>query len=40
VVVNGRRVTRQQLQHGDVVSIGTAEFRFELRPLGNAGDPA
>jgi chromosome segregation ATPase len=40
VVVNGRRVTRQPLQHGDVVSIGTAEFRFELRPLGNAGDPA
>jgi chromosome segregation ATPase len=40
VVINGRRITRHPLQHGDVVSIGTAEFRFELRPMGNVGEPA
>jgi chromosome segregation ATPase len=40
VVVNGRRVTRQPLNDGDVVNIGTSEFRFELRPLGHPGDPA
>lgn len=39
VVVNGRRVTRQTLQDGDVVNIGTSEFRFQLRPLGHAGEP-
>jgi len=39
VVVNGRRITRQPLQHGDVVSIGTAEFRFELRPSGSVAEP-
>ncbi len=39
VVVNGRRVTRQALQDGDVVNIGTSEFRFQLRPLGHAGEP-
>ena len=39
VVVNGRRITRQALQDGDVVNIGTSEFRFQLRPLGHAGEP-
>jgi pSer/pThr/pTyr-binding forkhead associated (FHA) protein len=39
VVVNGRRITRQPLNDGDVVNIGTSEFRFQLRPLGHPGDP-
>ena len=32
VYVNSRRVTEQALQNGDVVTIGSAEFKFEERP--------
>jgi chromosome segregation ATPase len=32
VQINGKRVTRQVLNEGDLVSIGKAEFRFVLRP--------
>jgi len=31
VAVNGRRITRQALQDGDLVMIGRAEYRFALR---------
>jgi len=34
------RVHLRRLQDGDVVNIGTSEFRFQLRPLGHAGDPS
>ena len=40
VIVNGRRVTRQALHDGDEIAIGTAQFRFELRPSGHVGPPA
>jgi hypothetical protein len=32
VRVNGRRVTRQVLHDGDVVTIGKTDFRYQLRP--------
>lgn len=32
VLVNGKRVTEHFLNNGDIVTIGTAEFRFEERP--------
>ena len=33
VIVNGRRVLRQTLKDGDIVLIGTAPFRFAVRPM-------
>jgi len=33
VRVNGRRVTRQVLHDGDIVTIGKTDFRYQLRPL-------
>jgi chromosome segregation ATPase len=33
VIVNGRRVLRQTLKDGDIVLIGTAPFRFAVRPV-------
>jgi chromosome segregation ATPase len=32
VIVNGKRVTRQVLNEGDLVAIGKTEFRFLLKP--------
>ncbi len=32
VSVNSKRVTEQILKNGDVVTIGSAEFKFEERP--------
>jgi pSer/pThr/pTyr-binding forkhead associated (FHA) protein len=32
VYVNSKRVTKQILKNGDVVTIGSAEFKFEERP--------
>jgi len=32
VRVNGRRVTRQVLHDGDIVTIGKTDFRYQLRP--------
>ena len=32
VSVNGRKVTEQVLRSGDIVTIGTADFRYEERP--------
>jgi pSer/pThr/pTyr-binding forkhead associated (FHA) protein len=32
VLINGKRVSRQVLNEGDLVTIGQAEFRFVLRP--------
>ena len=40
VIVNGRRISRQALHDGDRIAIGTAEFRFELRPSGHVAPPA
>ncbi len=34
VFVNGRKVSRQTLNDGDVVTIGKTSFRFALKPLG------
>lgn len=36
VLVNGSRVTEHFLRHGDVITIGTAEFRYEERPKRDA----
>jgi len=33
VRVNGRRVTRQVLHDGDIVTIGKTDFRYQLRPM-------
>jgi pSer/pThr/pTyr-binding forkhead associated (FHA) protein len=32
VVVNGRKVTRQLLSDGDLVSIGEVQFRYAAKP--------
>ena len=32
VYVNDSRIAEQILKHGDIVAIGTAEFRYEERP--------
>jgi hypothetical protein len=32
VVVNGRKVTRQLLNNGDLVTIGDVQFRVGLKP--------
>ncbi len=34
VTVNGRRITRQSLKDGDLVTIGRAEYRFAVRRTG------
>ncbi|MDA0705610.1 MAG: FHA domain-containing protein [Proteobacteria bacterium] len=31
VFVNAKRITEHFLKHGDVISVGTAEFRYEER---------
>lgn len=36
VYVNSRRVTEHFLKHGDIIVIGTAEFRYEERPKRDA----
>ncbi|MEO7807178.1 MAG: FHA domain-containing protein [Steroidobacteraceae bacterium] len=33
VFVNGKRITRQQLAHGDTVTVGKTAFRFSLKAL-------
>ena len=33
IYVNGRRVSEKMLKNGDRVTVGTAEFRFEERPM-------
>ena len=37
VLVNGRRVSRQLLHHGDLVVIGEIQFRFVRRLAGTPG---
>jgi pSer/pThr/pTyr-binding forkhead associated (FHA) protein len=32
VLVNGRRISRQPLNDGDMLTIGEAQFRFTLNP--------
>jgi pSer/pThr/pTyr-binding forkhead associated (FHA) protein len=34
VLVNGRRISRQILKDGDLVTIGRAEYRFAVRRTG------
>jgi chromosome segregation ATPase len=38
VLVNGRKVSRQQLADGDAVTIGEIQFRYMARPLQRAPD--
>ena len=38
VLVNGRKVSRQQLADGDAVTIGEIQFRYMARPLQRALD--
>jgi hypothetical protein len=38
VVVNGRKVSRQLLNHGDLVTIGDVQFRVGLKPARSAPD--
>ena len=37
--VNGRRVSRQLLHDGDLVTIGNSDFRYSLAPQGEAPSP-
>ncbi len=39
VLVNGRKVSRQPLSDGDVVTIGEIQFRYFARPLHRAPEP-
>jgi pSer/pThr/pTyr-binding forkhead associated (FHA) protein len=32
--LNGRRVTRQVLNDGDIVTLGDIQFRYAAKPLG------
>ncbi len=34
VIINGRKVTRQVLSDGDIVTIGEIQFRFVAKPMG------
>jgi chromosome segregation ATPase len=38
VLVNGRKISRQLLNDGDMVTIGEAQFRFKLSPAPRAGE--
>ena len=35
-ILNGRKVTRQVLNDGDIVTIGDIQFRYVAKPLGAA----
>jgi hypothetical protein len=39
VLVNGRKVNRQVLSDGDLVTIGETEFRYVARPLNRSPEP-
>jgi ABC transport system ATP-binding/permease protein len=32
VILNGRKVTRQVLSDGDIVTIGEIQFRYQAKP--------
>jgi len=34
VILNGRKITRQVLNDGDIVTIGEIQFRYVAKPLG------
>ncbi len=40
VIVNGRRVRYARLTHGDVITLGTAKFRFTIGPATDGPVPA
>jgi chromosome segregation ATPase len=39
VVVNGRKVTRQLLTDGDLISIGEVQFRYAAKPANRSAEP-
>jgi pSer/pThr/pTyr-binding forkhead associated (FHA) protein len=39
VLVNGRKVSRQQLSDGDAITIGETQFRYLVRPVQRSPEP-